>query len=99
MFEYFGHRVENLAEGEEVGNIILYLPHGLPQYSPIEVTFALQRDGRLQFASFAFMRTGLHSPVRMKGEPPKVVGSQCVGDYCARNAACAIGLAGLYTWT
>jgi molecular chaperone DnaK (HSP70) len=41
-------RVDNLQQGELLGKTILHLPAGLPQYSIIEVTFTLQRDGRLQ---------------------------------------------------
>jgi molecular chaperone DnaK (HSP70) len=41
-------RVDDLQQGEILGKAILRLPPGLPQYSIIEVTFALQQDGRLQ---------------------------------------------------
>jgi molecular chaperone DnaK len=40
-------RVEDISIGEEIGNASLTLPPRLPQHAPIEVTFELQRDGRL----------------------------------------------------
>ncbi|GHO79958.1 molecular chaperone DnaK [Ktedonobacter sp. SOSP1-85] len=44
-------RVEDLMQGEEIAYAILRLPPRLPQYSPIEVSFELLRDGRLQITS------------------------------------------------
>lgn len=40
--------VEDLFLGQEIGNAILHLPPGLPKGTPLEVTFELQRDGRLR---------------------------------------------------
>jgi molecular chaperone DnaK len=40
-------RVDDISVGEEIGNATLTLPVRLPQHAPIEVTFELQRDGRL----------------------------------------------------
>ncbi|GCE22962.1 Hsp70 family protein [Dictyobacter kobayashii] len=43
----FEHRVFELAQGQEVGKVNLHLPPRLPVQSPIEVSFTLERDGRL----------------------------------------------------
>jgi molecular chaperone DnaK len=40
-------QVDDLTAGEEIGNAILLLPPRLPAGSPIEVTFELNRQGRL----------------------------------------------------
>jgi molecular chaperone DnaK len=40
-------RVDDITIGEEIGNANMKLPPRLPQNAPIEVTFDLQRDGRL----------------------------------------------------
>ncbi|MEE6258119.1 Hsp70 family protein [Plantactinospora sonchi] len=40
-------RVKDLATGEQVGNAILELTPGLPGNSPIEVTFRIDNEGRL----------------------------------------------------
>jgi molecular chaperone DnaK (HSP70) len=39
--------VEDLTVGEQLGEALLSLPIKLPAYSPIEVTFELNREGRL----------------------------------------------------
>lgn len=41
------HRVEDVSKGQEIGNATLHLPPRLALHAPIEVTFELQRDGRL----------------------------------------------------
>lgn len=43
-------RVEDTTAGEEIGNAVLQLPSRLPVNAPIEVTFDLQRDGRLSIS-------------------------------------------------
>ncbi|GAA2786061.1 Hsp70 family protein [Saccharopolyspora taberi] len=44
------HRSElvDMEEGKEVGSAVLGMKAGLPELAPVEVTFELQRDGRLQ---------------------------------------------------
>jgi len=41
------YRVEDISAGEEIGNAFLHLPPRLPLHAPIEVTFELDRQGRL----------------------------------------------------
>lgn len=41
------HRVDDVTVGQEIGNAVLHLPPRLPLHAPIEVTFELQKDGRL----------------------------------------------------
>lgn len=41
------HRVDDISAGEEIGNALLNLPPRLPLHAPIEVTFELDRQGRL----------------------------------------------------
>ena len=40
-------RVDDITAGQEIGNATLHLPLRLPLHAPIEVTFELQKDGRL----------------------------------------------------
>jgi molecular chaperone DnaK (HSP70) len=40
-------KVSDISQGEEIGNAVLELPPRLPVNAPLEVTFELQRDGRL----------------------------------------------------
>ncbi len=40
-------RVDDITAGQEIGNATLHLPPHLPLHAPIEVTFELQKDGRL----------------------------------------------------
>lgn len=47
----FAHRVENVSQGEEIGSAILHLPPRLPLHAPIEVSFELQKDGRLHITA------------------------------------------------
>lgn len=44
---YSDDSVDDISVGEEVGRAILNLPSGLPAGSPVEVTFELNREGRL----------------------------------------------------
>jgi molecular chaperone DnaK (HSP70) len=39
--------IDDLEEGSEVGEAVLPLTSGLPEGSPVEVTFELNREGRL----------------------------------------------------
>ncbi|BCL77978.1 molecular chaperone DnaK [Ktedonobacteria bacterium brp13] len=40
-------RVEDVNQGQIIGDAVLHLPAGLPEHTILEVTFDLQRDGRL----------------------------------------------------
>ncbi len=40
--------VNDITAGEEIGKALLSLPSGLPINTPVEVTFELNREGRLQ---------------------------------------------------
>lgn len=44
---FAAYRVDDISLGEEIGNALLDLPPRLPINSPIEVTFDLNREGRL----------------------------------------------------
>lgn len=44
---FSSHTVEDITAGEEIGNAVLHLPPRLPVDAPIEVTFDLNREGRL----------------------------------------------------
>jgi molecular chaperone DnaK len=47
----FAHRVEDVSQGQEIGNALLHLPPRLPLHAPIEVRFELQKDGRLHITA------------------------------------------------
>jgi molecular chaperone DnaK (HSP70) len=47
----FAHRVDDPAQGQEIGRVLLHLPPRLPLHSPIEVRFELQKDGRLHITA------------------------------------------------
>jgi molecular chaperone DnaK len=44
---YTTETVEDVTVGEEIGNAVLNLPPGLPAHALVEVTFELNREGRL----------------------------------------------------
>jgi molecular chaperone DnaK len=44
---YETETVNDITAGEEIGNAILLLPPGMPINTPVEITFELNREGRL----------------------------------------------------
>ncbi|MBL0714980.1 MAG: Hsp70 family protein [Desulfosarcina sp.] len=76
-----GDKVVPVEHSIEIGTAILDLPSGLPEDSPVEITFNLNREGRLHITA---LETSANRAVEAKLETSSVIQGKDLEDAIAR---------------